>query len=122
MSARRSPRSFWFFAALGATLVVAWGWGRPAADWIYVRQAVRRGEPWRLLTGQLVHLTGWHLAWNLAGLLVVAMAFSPSLRPRGWIGAAAALGGGLASGAHLGGGAGGVAAGWLAGRRRSRAA
>ncbi len=51
----------------------------------YLRAAVLRGEWWRLLTTHLVHAGVAHLAWNLAGLLLVFVAVAPLLSPRGWL-------------------------------------
>jgi rhomboid family GlyGly-CTERM serine protease len=51
----------------------------------YERDAIRDGEWWRLITGNLVHL-GWpHLLLNLAGLLLVWLLFHRSLSIRNWI-------------------------------------
>ena len=42
------------------------------------------GEPWRLATGQLVHLGWTHLLLNLAGLAVVWALFGRELTARQW--------------------------------------
>ncbi|MDO8304228.1 rhombosortase, partial [Herminiimonas sp.] len=37
----------------------------------YDRQALLDGQFWRLLSAHLVHVNGWHLLFNLAGLLLL---------------------------------------------------
>jgi rhomboid family GlyGly-CTERM serine protease len=51
----------------------------------YERVAVLHGEWWRLATGHLVHADLAHLAWNLAGLLLVWWLFAREFTPRGWL-------------------------------------
>jgi rhomboid family GlyGly-CTERM serine protease len=46
------------------------------------RAAVARGELWRLLTGQLVHLSLGHLACDLASFAALGLRFEASLGPR----------------------------------------
>lgn len=41
-------------------------------------------QPWRLVTGQFMHLGWTHLAMNLAGLGVVWLLFAPHLRAWQW--------------------------------------
>ncbi|MGA7541145.1 MAG: rhombosortase [Steroidobacteraceae bacterium] len=60
-----------------------------AADWRqaleYRRAAVLRGELWRLVTGDVVHL-GWvHLARDLAGLFLIWTLVGDSLDDRSWL-------------------------------------
>jgi rhomboid family GlyGly-CTERM serine protease len=43
------------------------------------------GEYWRLATAHLFHYDLTHLAWNLAGLALVAWLFASEFDPRGWI-------------------------------------
>ena len=51
----------------------------------YRRTAVLRGQVWRLLTGNLVHL-GWvHLARDLAGLFLIWGLVGDSLDERSWL-------------------------------------
>jgi rhomboid family GlyGly-CTERM serine protease len=64
----------------------------------YVRAAVLHGEVWRLSTTHLVHASVAHLGWNLAGLVLVALAVGRELSAPRW--AIAALASGL--GASLG--------------------
>jgi rhomboid family GlyGly-CTERM serine protease len=52
-----------------AGLAATWfAWSMPhAAEWlVYDRQAILKGELWRLLTGHLVHFSTSHLLYNLA--------------------------------------------------------
>ena len=48
------------------------------------RDAVNAGEAWRLLTGHLVHGGGYHLAWDVAALVVIGFLFESVLRRRLW--------------------------------------
>jgi len=67
-----------------ATLAIAAS-GSSAADVLrFERGAVLRGELWRLLTGNLVHLGPTHLALNLAGLALVYGLFRKTLTARQW--------------------------------------
>ena len=50
----------------------------------YERLAVVDGEVWRLVTGHWVHLGWWHLALNLAGLVLVWHLFGRMLPAAGW--------------------------------------
>lgn len=84
--------------ALGALLIAlqAAGW-RDALE--YRRAAVLRGQVWRLLTGNLVHL-GWaHLARDVAGLFLIWGLLGRSMDERSW--AWVALASGLAVGLGL---------------------
>jgi rhomboid family GlyGly-CTERM serine protease len=75
-------------AALLAVLQAA-GW-RQALE--YRRAAVLRGELWRLVTDNLVHL-GWvHLARDLAGLFLIWALVGDSLDELSWLGALGASG------------------------------
>ncbi|MGQ7272392.1 rhombosortase [Marinobacter nauticus] len=62
-------------------LIMAMEWMHPwALEWLeYQRYAVREWQLWRLLTAHFVHLTPWHMAMNLASLIVVWIGFL-----RGW--------------------------------------
>ncbi len=63
---------------------------------IYDREAVLRGEIWRLLTSHLVHFDLWHLGYNLSALLVIGWLLEVRLgRPLGWLVLAMALSIGL---------------------------
>lgn len=93
-----------FFAALGLVSALLWlpvaAAGRRAAlPLIYTRSGVLRGEVWRLLTAHFVHLSGLHLAWNLAALAGVGLLFASSLSLAAWL--RAALASALAAGLGL---------------------
>jgi len=51
----------------------------------YDRAAILSGQAWRLVTGHLVHADFVHLAWNVAGLALVAALFAREFRLRGWV-------------------------------------
>jgi rhomboid family GlyGly-CTERM serine protease len=51
----------------------------------YDRAAVLHGELWRLVTGHFVHADAAHLAWNLAGLALVAWLFVREYERREWL-------------------------------------
>lgn len=77
--------------AIGALLLPlqAAGW-RDALG--YRRVAVLRGQVWRLLTGNLVHL-GWvHLARDVAGLFLIWGLLGRSMDERSWVWVALASG------------------------------
>lgn len=65
----------------------------------YDRAWIAAGEPWRLLTGQLVHLGPAHLAGNLAGLALLWSLFARDRTATAWAavagGSAAAVAAGL---------------------------
>jgi rhomboid family GlyGly-CTERM serine protease len=50
----------------------------------YDRAAILSGQAWRLVTGHLVHADFVHLAWNVAGLALVAALFAREFRLQGW--------------------------------------
>ncbi len=79
-----SPRLPWHTFLLllfsGALYVV----GGPAPEgWVFDRQAVIRGELWRLMTGHWVHGDTAHLAWNLAALAILGWLTERRLGPSG---------------------------------------
>jgi len=51
----------------------------------YERDAVLRGEYWRLLTGHLVHGSWHHLSLNVAGLLLIGALFPREYSWRAWL-------------------------------------
>jgi rhomboid family GlyGly-CTERM serine protease len=74
------------FFALALTCALAAAAGPAAFEALaYLRHAVLAGEAWRLLTTHLVHADGTHLAWNLGGLALVALAVARELAARQWI-------------------------------------
>lgn len=83
-------------ALAGAAVLLQLAGGLEAHRW---ERALASAEPWRFLTGQLVHL-GWvHLGMNLLGLALVWLLFGVRLGPRG--GLAACLASGIAVGLGL---------------------
>lgn len=83
-----SPRALWLhwrapliLAALLVSLQAA-GW-RQALE--YQRAAVLRGELWRLVTCNSVHLGWMHLARDLAGLFLIWSLVGDSLDERSWL-------------------------------------
>jgi rhomboid family GlyGly-CTERM serine protease len=72
---------------LAAVLVAVQVLGAAAREALpYDRAAILDGgEYWRLVTAHLVHYDLPHLAWNLAGLALVAWLFAREFDLRGWI-------------------------------------
>ena len=65
----------------------------PLQQWLsYQRTAIEHGQLWRLLSGHLLHSNVWHLAMNLAGLLLAMLLHSHYYPPRytliNWLGCA----------------------------------
>ena len=50
----------------------------------YERSAVLAGQPWRLVTGHLVHADFGHLAWNLVGIALVWGLFAAEYTVTEW--------------------------------------
>lgn len=74
-----TPKLTCALAGLMVVLFIAVG---PApAPLIYDRSAVLDGEWWRLLTAHLVHSDTAHLAWNVAGLLILGALLERVSRP-----------------------------------------
>jgi rhomboid family GlyGly-CTERM serine protease len=61
-SFRRIP---WVTAVVTVLAVAAWMTPALSETWVYDRNAILRGQIWRLWTGNLVHFSISHLAWNL---------------------------------------------------------
>jgi rhomboid family GlyGly-CTERM serine protease len=62
----------WLTLALAGSMAALYAMLGPApAALVYDRVAIGEGEWWRLLTAHLVHGDIVHLAWNLAGLLLL---------------------------------------------------
>jgi rhomboid family GlyGly-CTERM serine protease len=51
----------------------------------FEHRLVLQGQWWRLLGGHLVHADAAHLAWNVAGLLLVAFLFASEYGAGGWL-------------------------------------
>ncbi len=85
---QRRARLFSCAFPLGAGLmmVAVFLSGAGVADALmYHRPSVLGGEWWRLLTGHWVHRSGYHLALNLAGLVLVWHLFGEFLQGRHWL-------------------------------------
>ncbi|HEY8539702.1 MAG TPA: rhombosortase [Steroidobacteraceae bacterium] len=84
----RAAGGMWLLGLVGAAVVLL-GMGGSQVEHVlrYERTAVvEAGEYWRLLTAHLVHLSGRHMALNLAGLLVIAVLFPRQYSPAAWLG------------------------------------
>ncbi len=73
------------FCGLAAAACLATLGGATPVRLAFLRPAVEHGEVWRLLTCHLVHAGPGHLAWNLAGLVVAALAVGPALPAHEWL-------------------------------------
>lgn len=51
----------------------------------YDRAAILAGEVWRLVTGHLVHADAPHLAWNVAGVMLVWFLFAREYSFQSWL-------------------------------------
>ena len=81
--ATRGPLAF--FLVLGVTAIALTAVGTPTFAWLaYRRAAIAQGQIWRLVTGHLVHVGAAHLAWNLAGLALVAKTLARQMDARSW--------------------------------------
>jgi len=65
-------------AALALHAVAALGVGLDGL--VLSREAIGAGRLWTIFTGPLLHLSGQHLLFDVAGLLVVGYVFEPLLR------------------------------------------
>lgn len=74
--------------ALAVVMVLLQASGAGAVDALRYDRAgiLADGQLWRLLTGHLVHADAPHLAWNLAGLALVAWLFGHDFERRAWLG------------------------------------
>lgn len=96
----RIPFRHWAWpAALALAAVAVAAFGEPARLALRWQRDLVLSEPWRLITGHLVHLDGSHLAMNLAGLTVLWALVGDTLSTRRWslvaLAAALAISGGL---------------------------
>lgn len=71
-------------AALAVPAVVFTMFGESATDALEWRRDVLAVEPWRVVTGHLVHLDPAHLALNVAGLAVLWLLVGPVWRTHIW--------------------------------------
>jgi rhomboid family GlyGly-CTERM serine protease len=62
----------WLFCiALGLTAIILVCWPGALHYLRYDRAALMEGQLWRVVTAHLVHVNGWHLLLNLAGLFLL---------------------------------------------------
>lgn len=67
-------------------LILLQALGPDAAHWLRLEsEGLAGGEWWRLVTGNLVHLSWAHLAWNLAALALLWVCCGPDLPWRAWV-------------------------------------
>ena len=63
----------WFALGLsGLSLILFWLFGPLSEILVYDKEAIARGEVWRLVTGHLVHVSFSHMLLNVAALLPLA--------------------------------------------------
>jgi rhomboid family GlyGly-CTERM serine protease len=75
-----------FPVVLAAVLLAFHALGADAVPVLrYERSAVLAGEAWRLVTGHLVHADAAHLAWNVAGVVLVAFLFAREFPAPRWL-------------------------------------
>lgn len=75
----------WRSLILAAVVMATAALPSAASDLSLNRDAVIRGELWRLWTGHLVHGSNYHLAWNLVLLIGLGLLFEKTVRQRLWI-------------------------------------
>jgi rhomboid family GlyGly-CTERM serine protease len=63
----------WVTALVAVLALVAWIAPALSEAWVLDRDAVLRGEVWRLWTGHLVHFSTGHLGWNLLVVVCVGI-------------------------------------------------
>ncbi len=87
-------------ALISALLVLCWL--LPLEPWFrYEREAIGQGQLWRLLSGNLVHIDGWHLLSNLVGLWLVHWWVADSLSEVRWWVTSVLCGLGVTAGLYL---------------------
>lgn len=59
--------------------------GGPSSPGLRYERALIGEQPWRLVSGHLVHLGTSHLLLNLAGLALIAWVFAPGLGALQWL-------------------------------------
>lgn len=77
--------AIWPLFALGSTSALLSISGGPASPGLRYERVFLLEQPWRLLTGHLVHLGSSHLLLNLAGLALIAWVFAPGLAALQWL-------------------------------------
>jgi rhomboid family GlyGly-CTERM serine protease len=66
----------------------------------YQRQAIAAGQWWRLLSGNFVHLSWWHLFFNVLSLGLLALLCPERLPMAEWLRRIVALGAGMSLGLY----------------------
>ena len=95
----RSPKVWLPPAALMALILLLGLGGEPLSHALrYDADAIRAGELWRMLTGNLVHLGWWHLALNEIGLVVLVLLCPEELSWGVWLRRLLLLGLGMSAG------------------------
>lgn len=59
------PRSAAVTASVACAALIVYGWPHLAELLVYDRQAILRGEVWRLFTAPFVHFSWSHICWDL---------------------------------------------------------
>jgi rhomboid family GlyGly-CTERM serine protease len=96
----RLLRRHWPLLAVLLPCLLLAALGEPARDWLrFDRTAIEHGQPWRLFTGNFVHLGLGHLLEDMAGLVLLWLLFEDVLA--GWRMPALISAGALAVGVGL---------------------
>lgn len=78
-AARLLPLPWRSLLLAGLAVAVFLALGSAPEALVYDRDALARGEVWRLISAHLVHAGGSHLLWDAAGLLVLGVLFEARL-------------------------------------------
>jgi rhomboid family GlyGly-CTERM serine protease len=73
-------------------------WWPPLGQALEYRRALLAAQPWRVLSGHLVHLSWPHVSINAAAWFIVARLFAPELPPRSQLFVALAAGFAISTG------------------------
>lgn len=79
------PRYYWALGLISLFLLFAFTHEMSGPILRYDREAIARGEYWRLLTGNWVHLSWGHALMNIGALLLVPGLFGRFLTTRVWL-------------------------------------
>ncbi|MBE0484079.1 MAG: rhombosortase [Bacterioplanes sp.] len=83
---RVDASSFAFPLGLALMMLLLFLFEAFAADvLIYDRHAIRIGECWRVFSGHFIHRNGYHLALNIAGLILIWNLFGDFLQTHQWL-------------------------------------